>query len=378
MQVRPLLNVIVLFALAAFTLVRPCGAAYEDPPSLETIRTWVAQLGDEDFHVRERATQNLIKAQRLSVKLVAAAVLDGGPEVSARGFAILKQLAASPDEPTGTEVGIALDRLAKASDARVAGKAARLFGMLQQQRRARAIDMIRRLGGRVSVTLGKADGVTIDEDWAGGDQALRNLRLLPDVTRVNLEDSPITDAGMVHLAGLTKLTHLYLGHSQVKGPGLVHLKGLKKLSHLSLRYMPIEDKWLRHVGEMTHIHALGLDDTQVTDDSILLLARMSNLRTLWLDRSKVTGVGLARLKPLRKLATLDLDGVKLPAEDLASLAKLSLLTELYLQDTPTSDEGVAYLEKISTLRLVHLENTQVTEQGIAKLKKALPLVKVTH
>ena len=38
----------------------------------------------------------------------------------------------------------------------------------------------------------------------------------------------LTDAGLVHLKGLTKLEWLYLNNTQVANAGLVHLKGLTK------------------------------------------------------------------------------------------------------------------------------------------------------
>ena len=43
-----------------------------------------------------------------------------------------------------------------------------------------------------------------------------------------------SDAGLVHLEGLTNLTILDLRDTQVTDPGLVHLKGLTKLSKLDL------------------------------------------------------------------------------------------------------------------------------------------------
>ena len=44
----------------------------------------------------------------------------------------------------------------------------------------------------------------------------------------------VTDAGLVHLEGLTDLTFLYLSGTRVTDAGLVHLKGLSKLSGVTL------------------------------------------------------------------------------------------------------------------------------------------------
>ena len=47
-------------------------------------------------------------------------------------------------------------------------------------------------------------------------------------------DTKITDAGLVHLKGLTKLKKLRLDGTQVTDAGLEHLTGLASLSELNL------------------------------------------------------------------------------------------------------------------------------------------------
>ena len=45
---------------------------------------------------------------------------------------------------------------------------------------------------------------------------------------------PRTNAGLIHLTGLTKLKKLYLDGTPVADAGLVHLKGLTELETLSM------------------------------------------------------------------------------------------------------------------------------------------------
>lgn len=366
------------FCIAIVAAAGVCHAGEDDPPSPEEIRAWIVQLDDDDFGTRERATQNLTKAGSVALSHVASAIPGGGPEVRLRGFMILRQLALQTDEPTSQQVDAALSKLASSANAKVAEQAANLRKNFKQQRRARAIESIRRLGGSVSINSGTIERVEIRGGWTGGDEGLRHLRSLPDITWISLEDSPITDAGLIHLAELTDLTHLYLGKSQVQGPGLVHIKKLKKLEHLSLRYMPLDDEWLQQVGEIHSLQSLGLDDTQVTDDSVLLLATLPNLQWLWLDRTRVTGAGMTRLKRLGELKMLDLDGLKLKDADLAHLSELPSLETLYLDDTPASDEAFKHLLRMKTLRHLHLRNTKVTEKGVADFEQAMPHVTVTR
>ena len=49
---------------------------------------------------------------------------------------------------------------------------------------------------------------------------------------MNLDNTLLSDAGLVHLSGLTNLTFLHLGSTLITDEGLVHLKGLTSLEDL--------------------------------------------------------------------------------------------------------------------------------------------------
>ena len=73
----------------------------------------------------------------------------------------------------------------------------------------------------------------------------------------------ITDAGLVHLKGLTNLEQLDLVDTQVTDAGLVHLKGLTKL------------------------RTLFLDSTQVTDAGIADLQKALPKCKIWKPNGKL-------------------------------------------------------------------------------------------
>jgi len=58
---------------------------------------------------------------------------------------------------------------------------------------------------------------------------------------VDLSDTKVSDAGLVHLKGLTKLQSLSLISTKVTDAGLVHLKGLTKLQSLNLSFSKVTD-----------------------------------------------------------------------------------------------------------------------------------------
>jgi hypothetical protein len=119
-----------------------------------------------------------------------------------------------------------------------------------------------------------------------------------------------TDAGLMHLAGLTDLSSLGLNRTQVTDAGLVHLKGLAKLSTLVLNGTQVTDAGLVHLKGLTNLSYLRLDGTQVTDAGLVHLGRLTKLSDLWLNGTQVTDVGLVHLKGLTNLSYLRLDGTR--------------------------------------------------------------------
>ena len=99
---------------------------------------------------------------------------------------------------------------------------------------------------------------------------------------LNIIRSKVTDAGLVHLKGLTKLEWLDLTNTMITDAGLVHLKGL------------------------TNLQQLHLCDTKVTDAGLVHLKGLENLQYLSLTTTEVAGAGLVHLKGLKKLERLDL------------------------------------------------------------------------
>ena len=62
---------------------------------------------------------------------------------------------------------------------------------------------------------------------------------------VDLRGIKVTDAGLVHLKGLTNLQTLYLYRTKVTDAGLVHLKGLTNLQFLSLYNTKVTDEGVK-------------------------------------------------------------------------------------------------------------------------------------
>jgi hypothetical protein len=73
----------------------------------------------------------------------------------------------------------------------------------------------------------------------------------------------VTDAGLVHLKGLTSLQHLSLSN-KVTDAGLAHLKDLTSLQMLNPSGSQVTDAGLEHIKRLTSLKTLYLTGTQVT------------------------------------------------------------------------------------------------------------------
>ena len=90
-----------------------------------------------------------------------------------------------------------------------------------------------------------------------------------EVVRVDFSSSRPSDAGLVHLKGLTNLQHLDLIGDQITDAGLVHLEALTGLETLVLSGTQITDAGLVHLKGLTNLESLALASyTKITDAAI--------------------------------------------------------------------------------------------------------------
>ena len=69
------------------------------------------------------------------------------------------------------------------------------------------------------------------------------------VVLVDFNETQVTDAGLMHLKGLTKLELLYLNRTQITDAGLEHLKGLTNLEDLWLNGTQVTDEGVKKLQQ---------------------------------------------------------------------------------------------------------------------------------
>ena len=94
-----------------------------------------------------------------------------------------------------------------------------------------AVKAIEELGGRVDWKPASGGMIRTAAAWVG---KLMGEDWSVDVGAVYLTGTPVTDAGLEHLRGLTQLQLLSLDSTRVTDAGLAHLRGLTQLEVLYL------------------------------------------------------------------------------------------------------------------------------------------------
>jgi hypothetical protein len=144
---------------------------------------------------------------------------------------------------------------------------------------------------------------------------LAALADLPTLQWLELVDSGITDAGMIHLAHLPELKTLYLNNIRVGDEGIAHLAPLKELRVLHLGKTQVTSGALATIAGFAKLQELHLERTKVDDSGLAHLKSLTELQEVYLTGSLVTPEGVAKLKEeMPKLAVFYLPPEEDPIE----------------------------------------------------------------
>ena len=170
---------------------------------------------------------------------------------------------------------------------------------------------IERLGGTVERDqAGRIVAVNLRGAWVSDVQMIELARL-PDLERLDLSHTRISDEGMLNLKPAPKISDLKLFYSEwITDQGLTAIKDWKHLKRLDLRGTRIADGTMEIVSGLTGLEALDIAHTEVTDVGLENLITLANLKELSLGRGRLTNSGLVALRMLPTLTHLDLGGAR--------------------------------------------------------------------
>jgi internalin A len=232
---------------------------------------------------------------------------------------------------------------------------------------------------------GQISSVDLRASWVT-DSDLSDLATLPDLTRLDLSLTRITDRGLRLLKGAPRIEELNLYYAElVTDAGLSAVKGWKHLKRLNLRGAKVTDAALQHLSAVTSLEALDAGYALITDVGLDALASLPNLRQLAIGGNKLTDAGLQPLRQMQGLEQLDLAGsqrtdsglwsVSLTEAGLDAIATLKNLRHLRLNGTLVSAAGLEKLRALTKLEQLDLERCRRVGDDIVVLLAAFRALK---
>jgi uncharacterized membrane protein len=156
----------------------------------------------------------------------------------------------------------------------------------------RLFDALRVLECR-STWTGKPNGLLADLTPLAGMN-------LAGLTSLGLQNTQVTDAGMVYFKDCKNLTELRLSSTQVSDVGLAHFKNCENLLCLSLDYTQVSEAGLAHFKDCKALTKLYLQDTQVSEAGLTHFKGIS-LRVLWIRNTGITDLTPLQGMPLEQI-----------------------------------------------------------------------------
>ena len=97
------------------------------------------------------------------------------------------------------------------------------------------------------------------------DDDLRTLDQFSHLRWVRLDETPVTDAALIHLKDCRELKLLSLYGTRVSDAGMAHLAGMNNLEELWLGKTDVTDAGVLQLGSLAKLKTLALHRTNVTD-----------------------------------------------------------------------------------------------------------------
>ncbi|CAI7892614.1 unnamed protein product [Closterium sp. NIES-54] len=187
--------------------------------------------------------------------------------------------------------------------------------------------------------------------------------------------SGLSDTLLGHVATMTHLKHVHIdGSSGFTSDGIKELYFLPQLERLELKSSIVTDNTLDSIGRVRTLKYLYLNRTEVTDSGLLHSTCLTSLKTLILYKCwKVICAGMVHVGRMTSLEELYLFGSGVKDEGLRFLTPLSRLKKLILLDTIT-DAGMEHIQCLTALEYLDFNNSVATEKGV-KLLGRLPYLK---
>lgn len=120
-------------------------------------------------------------------------------------------------------------------------------------------------------------------------RGFKDLQALPNLRRLVLNKSGVTDKEFALIAGCKELRELVIPESTITDAGLAEIAKLPKLEKLDISdAAKVTDKGIAHIAKLERLEELFLNKTSITDKGLMELKPLEGLRSLSVGGTKVT------------------------------------------------------------------------------------------
>jgi internalin A len=206
---------------------------------------------------------------------------------------------------------------------------------------------------------------------AGGvtDAGLKHLAPLTKLRHLDFQEATIAGDGLNHLQRMATLEELNLSRADVQGDALAPIDGLASVAKLTLAYAKVTDSQLRHLKGLRNLKDLEMVGVQVDGSGFESLRGLPKFEHLSLYKAAVTDQGISSIRGLLTLKSLNIGGTRITDSGLTQLETLSNLESLTAYELPISDEGMVHIGALRNLKSLCLNRTKVTDRGLSHLSK---------
>jgi len=209
---------------------------------------------------------------------------------------------------------------------------------------------------------------------SGKNAGLRDIDLqvladLPRVEVIEIVAPNVGNAGIVHLAKLSRLRRLVLQDTQVTSRGLRRLKHLP-IEELVMGGACVSDETLECLDSFRTLKKFAIYDCFVSDFGLGNLKHLTNLEHLYLNNCLLTDDGLRVIGELTKLKTVELLSLNIGDRAIEPLSRLRRLEQMELELPSITDQAIIPLAELPFLRYLRVFSTNVTARGLRAFEKS--------
>ena len=203
------------------------------------------------------------------------------------------------------------------------------------------------------------------------ERVLEPLSHMTGLQMLELNDTGMTNKGMLYLRKLRSLKSLVLSENRVSGTGLAVLQDLPHLKYLDCE-IGATDVDLKVLGQISSLRWLRIRMGRIRGPGLAELVHLPHLERLCLaGRTGLSDRHIRYLQSLTNLKGLTLRGTNYPLTDtsLAFIGKLASLEELYFINIATNFTAAGHA-RLTNLK--HLKKLEIATISDARFLAALP------